>query len=266
MAKTSSFLLPSAGTGEGQRRAELLMLATDDEASGRIVSALKGDHVVRVISTVPALRSALATRGADLLILDGLAVGDQDMIHLCRSIRLTSSVAIMVLGGSEEPDERIRLLEAGADDCLSRLLDMREIRARVAGLLRRAAFGAGALSMGSVLRFAGWSIDPHRRLLEDPSGRNVELTAAEFDLLWAFCRNSGKTLSRRTLLSLTRVGAAGPVDRSIDVHVSRLRRKIEYDPHRPVFLRTVRLGGYVFTPRVEAVLLPGEQDDHTPQA
>jgi two-component system, OmpR family, response regulator len=258
MAKSPSWMLPSTGLGDGQRRAEVLMLAPDDEASGRIIAALKGEHVVRVVSSIPDLRSALIMRGADLLILDELAVGDEDLMHICRSIRLTSSVAIMVLGETEEPDDRIRLLEAGADDCLSRLLDMREIRARVAGLLRRAAFGAGALSMGSVLRFAGWSIDPHRRLLEDPSGRNVDLTAAEFDLLWAFCRHSGKTLSRRTLLGFTRVGAARPVERSVDVHVSRLRRKIEFDPHRPIFLRTVRLGGYVFTPRVEAVLLDAD--------
>lgn len=260
MAKSPSILPPGGGAGEGLRRAELLMLAPDDEASGRIVSALQAEHGIRVVSTIPVLRSHLASRGADLLILDGLAIGDQDMIQLCRSIRMTSSVAIMVLVGSEEPDDRIRLLEIGADECLSRLSDLREMRARVSGLLRRAAFGAGALSMGRVLRFAGWSIDPHRRLLEDPGGRYIDLTAAEFDLLWAFCCNSGNTLSRRTLLSLTRVGAAGPVERSIDVHVSRLRNKIETDPHRPVFLRTVRLGGYVFTPRVETVLLP-ERDD-----
>ncbi|MBC2774947.1 winged helix-turn-helix domain-containing protein [Rhizobium sp. AQ_MP] len=92
--------------------------------------------------------------------------------------------------------------------------------------------------------------------MTDPTGRPVDLTAAEFDLLWAFCRNSGKTLSRQTLLTLTRVGAARPVDRSIDVHINRLRSKIEVDPHRPMLLRTVRLGGYIFTPAVEVELLP----------
>jgi two-component system, OmpR family, response regulator len=252
MAKSASSTI-SSGVDD-RRRAELLLLAPDDEVIGEIMAALRDEHVIRGVPDIAALRSALAVRGADLLILDHMALIKEDMAHICRSIRLTSSVAIIVLVSSDDPDYRIRMLEAGADECFSRLLGTREIKARVTGLLRRAAFGAGVLSMGGILRFAGWSIDPHRRLLMDPDGRNIDLTAAEFDLLWAFCRNSGKTLSRRTLLTFTRVGAARPVERSIDVHVNRLRRKIEHDPHRPIFLRTVRLGGYVFTPRVEADL------------
>lgn len=264
MTKSRSWLVSGAGGVEDQRRAELLLLAPNDEASRRIVDVLRGEHAVRLVSKIAAMRSALAARGADLLMLDRSALIDEDMTHICRSIRLTSSVAIVILDGSDDPDYRIRVLEAGADDCFSGMLGMREIKARVAGLLRRAAFGAGALSIGSILRFAGWSIDPHRRLLTDPGGRHIDLTAAEFDLLWAFCRNGGKTLSRRTLLTFTRVGAAQPVERSIDVHISRLRRKIEPDPHRPVLLKTVRLGGYVFTPPVEADLLPDERSGREP--
>lgn len=263
MAK-ARFKKASATGVNDRRRAELLWLAPNDEVTREIIDALKAEHVVRIIRDIHALRSALAVGGADLLILDGLALIDGDMAHLCRSIRLTSSVAIIVLSLSDDPDYRIRMLEAGADECFPRMLEIREIKARVAGLIRRAAFGAGAISTGGILRFAGWSIDPHWRIVKNPTGRSVELTAAEFDLLWAFCRNSGKTLSRRTLLTFTRVGAARPLERSIDVHVNRLRRKIELDPHRPAFLRTVRLGGYVFTPRVEADLLPVEPVDRGP--
>ncbi|THV12745.1 response regulator transcription factor [Rhizobium rhizophilum] len=249
---------------DDRRRAEILVLAPNDAVISEIIDALNVEHATRTVIDITALRSALAVRGADLLILDHTALIEEDMAHVCRSIRLTSSVAIIILVAADDSDYRIQMLEAGADECFVRSLGTREIKARVTGLLRRAAFGAGVLSMGRVLRFAGWSIDPHLRLLMDPDGRNIDLTAAEFDLLWAFCRNSGKTLSRQTLLTFTRVGAARPVDRSIDVHINRLRRKIEHDPHRPIFLRTVRLGGYVFTPRVEADLLPDRQSGRSP--
>jgi two-component system, OmpR family, response regulator len=245
---------PSLSQKAGPRRAELFVLGPDDETSRLIVDNLASNYAVRLLSSMSTIRAALASRGADLLILDSSVAPEADALLLCREFRLISSVAIIILTRSQDHEYRIQALEAGADDCFPRELELREFKARVSSLLRRAAFGAGVLSKASVLRFAGWSLDPHQRVLTDPHGQDIALTAAEFDLLWAFCRNSGKTLSRKTLLTFTNVGFAGPVERSIDVHVSRLRAKIEADPHRPVFLRTVRLGGYVFTPRVEADL------------
>ena len=234
-----------------RRRAELLLLLHSGERSKGIVKALQGEYLVRRVSSQSALRSALAVDGADLLLLDSLAQGQENMVQLCRSIRSTSSVVIIVLIDTEEPDERIQILQAGADECLSRTLSIREIEARIAGLVRRSVTLATTGLAGDILRFSGWKIDPHRRLLADPHGQAVDLTTAEFDLLWALCLNSGKPLSRHRLLSLTRAGAAGPLERSIDVHVSRLRQKIELNPRRPILIRTVRLGGYIFTPRVE---------------
>lgn len=243
-----------------RRRAELLLLAPQDPLSRHLLEALVHDHAVRVVVSLASMRQSLAVHGADLLILDAAALGDEDLPALCRQIRLTSAVAVIVLLARDDQDERIRVLEAGADDSFCRALDTLEIKARISSLLRRAAFGAAALRFSTRLRFAGWCIDPATRLLTDPDGRIVELTAAEFDLLLAFCRNGGKTLSRKTLLTLTRVGMAQPVERSIDVHVSRLRRKIERDRHRPVLLKTVRLGGYVFTPTVDAEPVPEQPD------
>ncbi|MCZ8158718.1 MAG: response regulator transcription factor [Rhizobiaceae bacterium] len=243
-----------------RRRAELLLLAQEDAVSRGLVEALVADHAVRIVVSLASMRQSLAVHGADLVLLDAAALGDLDLPELCRQIRLTSAVAMIVLLASDDQAGRIQVLEAGADDSFCRALDTMEIKARITGLLRRAAFGAAALTSGTKLRFAGWSIDPGARLLTDPEGRNVDLTAAEFDLLLAFCRNGGKTLSRRTLLTLTRVGMAQPVERSIDVHISRLRSKIETDPHRPVLLKTVRLGGYVFTPVVDAELSPEHPD------
>jgi two-component system OmpR family response regulator len=102
------------------------------------------------------------------------------------------------------------------------------------------------------LQFCGWRIDPAGRQLQTPDGVVVALTSAEFDVLLAFCRNPGKVLSREQLLELTHGGLAGPVERSIDVHVSRIRQKIETDPGEPSLIKTVRLGGYIFTAVVES--------------
>lgn len=242
------------------RRTELLFLAPDDAPTRSIVEALVADYAIRIVPSPELLRSALASRGADLVILDCAAGPEADIVELCRAIRLTSSVGIIVLVDPDEPERRVRALEAGADDCFSRRPGAAELRARVQGLVRRAGLVSGEMTRFGSLRFANWLINPQSRLLVNPQGRNVDLTAAEFDLLWAFCRNSGRTLSRALLLTFTRVGSARPIERCIDVHVSRLRAKIEDDPHHPVFLRTVRLGGYVFTPEIDC----HQQAEETP--
>jgi len=119
--------------------------------------------------------------------------------------------------------------------------------------LRRASYGLVSTGGQRKLRFEGWQIDPLRRQLHDPSNARVALTTTEFDLLLAFCRNPGRIITREELLSLTHSGLAGPIERSIDVHISRLRQKIEADPREPAMLQTVRLGGYTFTATVEEV-------------
>ena len=121
----------------------------------------------------------------------------------------------------------------------------------VATLLRRAAYAPEERDRSRVLRFNGWRIDPIRRQLHDPSNARVATTTHEFDLLLAFCRNAGRVLSREELLGVTHAGLAGPIERSVDVHVSRIRQKIEKDARDPVLLKTVRLGGYIFTATVE---------------
>lgn len=235
----------------GARPADILFLNPGDEAGHQIVELLQPDNVLRRVETVSAMFAALAIYGADLLLLDRSGIPGEDVYEVCRVIRRTSAVAIVMLVDPDRGDARLRALEAGADDCFHRLLDPREMKARILGLLRRAALGGAALVSGHVLAFEGWSIDPMKRILTDPKGDPVDLTGAEFDLLLAFCRNHGRSLSRKMLLTYTSVGSARPMERSIDVHVSRLRAKLEADPRHPVYIRTVRLGGYVFTPMVE---------------
>lgn len=194
---------------------------------------------------------ALARAAADVIVLDVMLPGE-DGISICRRLRSASSVPIIMLTALGEEIDRVLGLEMGADDYVTKPFSSRELIARIRALLRRTnvdqAFGAAS---ARPFRFNGWTLDPSRRELLDPDGAHVTLTSAEFDLLLAFCQNPGQVLSREKLLDVTHCGNAGPIERSIDVHVSRIRQKLEADPRDPVLIKTVRLGGYLFTPTIE---------------
>ena len=166
-----------------------------------------------------------------------------------------SQTPIIMLTARGEDIDRILGLEMGADDYLAKPFNPRELLARINAVLRRqaAAFTASATEGATVLAFAGWRIDCRLRELRNPEGAHVAMTSAEFDLLRTFCERPGRVLSRDSLLDLTQGRNAGSFERSIDVLVSRIRRKIEPDPQAATMIKTVRSGGYMFTPRVEAV-------------
>jgi len=186
----------------------------------------------------------------DLIVLDLMLPGE-DGFAICRRLRATSTIPILMLTAQQEEVDRIVGLELGADDYVTKPFSTRELVARIRGLLRRASYGPQERSHTGSWRFEGWSIDPQRRQLRNPEGTRVALTTTEFDLLIALCRNAGKVLSREELLTMTHAGLAGPIERSIDVHIRRLRQKIETDPANPTLLTTVRLGGYMFTANVD---------------
>jgi two-component system OmpR family response regulator len=157
-----------------------------------------------------------------------------------------------------EDVDRILGLEMGADDYLAKPFNPRELLARINAVLRRqaAAQTASAVMGATTLTFQGWRIDFRLRELRNPAGARVAMTSAEFDLLRAFCERPGRVLSRDSLLDLTQGRSAGSFERSIDVLVSRIRRKIETDPQDSSMIKTVRSGGYLFTPTVEAAAAP----------
>jgi two-component system OmpR family response regulator len=176
-------------------------------------------------------------------------------LEICRDLRATSSVPIIMLTAMGDETDRIVGLEMGADDYLAKPFNPRELLARVRAILRRAGAPAPAASSAAAakrLRFAGWSLDLGRRRLEAPDGVIVDLTSGEYDLLMAFAERPQRVLSRNQLLDLARGRDAAPFDRSIDVQVSRIRRKLESDPKSPSMIVTVRGDGYMFTPEVEA--------------
>lgn len=188
----------------------------------------------------------------DLVVLDVMLPGE-DGLSLCRRLRVGGGIPILMLTSLSTDIDRIVGLEIGADDYVTKPFVLRELLARIKGLLRRSALSAQreVRPAHRLLRFDGWRIDPARRQVHDPDQARIAMTTHEFDLLLAFCRNAGRVLTREQLLAVTHAGLAGPIERSIDVHISRLRQKIEKDPRDPLLIKTVRLGGYVFTAQVE---------------
>ena len=208
----------------------------------RVSTAQDGAGMRRVITQDPI----------DLVILD-LVLPGEDGLTLARSLREESSVGIIILTGRGETVDRIIGLEMGADDYLPKPFHLRELLARVKSVLRRASTRSDDRQTTSRprARFAGWNLDLSTRELLSPSGEEFRLTTGEFDLLAAFVNNANQVLTRDRLLDLARNREAGPFDRTIDVQVGRLRRKLEDNPQRPTMIKTVRGSGYIFTPSVE---------------
>jgi two-component system OmpR family response regulator len=188
----------------------------------------------------------------DLVVLDVMMPGD-DGLTLCRQLRAETAMPIILLTALSGDTDRIVGLELGADDYVTKPFNPRELLARIRALIRRAGLqaNAGATPSRSVTyRFAGWSLDVNRRALTSPEKTLVVLTSSEFDLLVVFAENAQRALSRDQLLEHLHGRVTNQFDRSIDVHVSRLRRKIEPDPQSPTLIKTIRHEGYFFTPDV----------------
>ena len=230
-----------------------VLLVEDDAEISRMLADVLDESGFKVLVAASAeeMDASLARYQVDVLVLDIMLPGE-DGLSICRRLRNTSEIPIIMLTALKEEVDRIIGLEIGADDYMTKPFSPREFVARIRALLRRSQGDTRAHpDKTGALCFSGWKVDCASRQLLNPAGARVSLTSAEFDLLAAFCRNPGKILSREQLLELTYGGLAGPIERSIDVHVSRIRRKIEPEPGDPVLIKTVRLGGYLFTPTVE---------------
>jgi two-component system, OmpR family, response regulator len=200
-----------------------------------------------------AMREVLGQSAVDLVLLDLMLPGE-DGFSLARSLRAHDpNIGIIMLTGRGDTVDRIIGLELGADDYLVKPFHMRELLARVKSVDRRRAgrVAASAEAPQPQSHFAGWLLDRNARELISPAGENVPLTAGEFRLLTAFVDHCNHVLSRDRLLDLVCGRDSGPFDRTIDVQVGRLRRKLNDDPRQPSLIKTVRGGGYMFTPHVE---------------
>lgn len=198
------------------------------------------------------MRETLAGAVIDLIILDLMLPGTSG-IDLCRELRKTSSIPVIMLTAKGEDTDRIVGLEVGADDYLPKPFNPRELLARIRAVLRRAASAEprAAARGGRMITFAGWTLDTLRREVTSPAGVVVDLSGGEYDVLIALVEHPNRILSREQLLELARNRASNPFDRSIDVQISRIRRKLESDASAPPLIKTVRGAGYIFLPTVK---------------
>ncbi|MGN6116925.1 MAG: response regulator [Nitrobacter sp.] len=231
-----------------------ILVVEDDRETRALIARYLRTNSCNVVTASDGneMQRTMAERRVDLVILDVMLPGE-DGLSLCRKLRAESEVPIIMLTARGEDVDRILGLEMGADDYLAKPFNPRELLARIGAVLRRqaSALTASAMRGASALTFLGWRIDLRLRELRNPEGARVAMTSAEFDLLRAFCERPGRVLSRDSLLDLTQGRNAGSFERSIDVLVSRIRRKIETDPAQATMIKTVRAGGYMFTPVVE---------------
>ena len=234
------------------------VLALDDDPSIRqLLCDYLRDNELRVsaVANGREFEAVLARETIDVVVLDVRLQGEDGM-QIARRLRESSSIPILMLTGRSDEADRVMGLELGADDYLTKPFSPRELLARVRALVRRArsqATVADALRQVRAYRFGSWELNVGLRRLRSADGRAVELTNGEFSLLAAFVSAPQRILSREQLLELSRLHNAEVYDRSIDVQILRLRRKIERDPVHPQFIKTERGAGYLFDATVDTI-------------
>ncbi|HVJ33853.1 MAG TPA: response regulator [Terriglobia bacterium] len=232
-----------------------ILIVDDDREIRDLLSRFLVKHGYRVSTAADGrdMRRVMADARIDLIVLDVMMPGETGLT-LCGQVRASSKVPIIMLTAVAEETDRIIGLELGADDYLAKPFNPRELLARIRAVLRRTDIRepVAVVEEGGnpVLSFNGWKLDLATRQLTNPAGEPVELSTGEYDLLVAFAERPQRVLSRDRLLDLAKGRAAVAFDRSIDVQVGRLRRKIEVDASAPQLITTVRGGGYMFTPQV----------------
>ncbi len=229
----------------------------DDPAIRQLVCDYLSENDLRVtaVANGKEFDATLARETIDLVVLD-LRLQGEDGMQIARRLREASAIPILMLTGRADEADRVMGLELGADDYLTKPFSQRELLARIRALLRRAraqATVAEAIAQVRAYRFGSWELNIGLRKLKSAQGKAVDLTNGKFSLLAAFVSSPQRILSREQLLDLSRLHNAEVYDRSIDVQILRLRRKIEDDPANPRFIKTERGAGYLFDAAVDPV-------------
>jgi two-component system phosphate regulon response regulator OmpR len=229
------------------------VLVCDDEADIREMIAEylgRRGFTVTTAGGAAELRAALTDKPVELILLD-IAMPGEDGLSVLRGLRAAETkVPVIMLTAAGETVDRILGLEMGADDYLGKPVDLRELEARIKAVLRRAVAPDPALDASRKRwRFGKCLLDIEAAKLFAEDGSEVPLTAMEFALLKLFAENRGRVLNRDQILENAHDRSWDPFDRSIDIRISRIRRKIEVNPEKPVVIRTVRGIGYVYDPK-----------------
>jgi len=233
------------------------IIVVDDEAPAR---EMVGDYLkmhgftVTLCDGGKSLRSEIETKVPDLVVLD-LNMPEEDGLSIIRDLKSRTNVPVIMLTATASPIDRVVGLELGADDYIAKPCELRELMARIRSVLRRsvpsqkAAEAAPATnSKNHLVRFGTKWLDLEVQALRDEEGNEHPLTASEFGLLKVFAANPKRVLSRERLLELANARDAEAFDRAVDLRIMRIRRKIEPDPAKPAVIRTIRGGGYLFSP------------------
>jgi DNA-binding response OmpR family regulator len=252
MGDTSADDLSGRGSAD---RSICVLLVEDDQALQRMILDYFAQNDIRTLIAVDRkeMASHLEANRVDLVVLD-LRLGHEDGLDFLREMRSNSDVPVIITTGHRRDEiDRVVGLELGADDYITKPFNLRELLARVRAVLRRSGSAASVPDPDrSSYLFLGWRLNRRTRRLSNPSGAPVTLTKGEYALLVAFLDAPNRPLSREQLLQATRVHE-DVFDRSIDVQILRLRRKLESDPNDPKIIRTERGVGYVFAAQVERV-------------
>jgi two-component system, OmpR family, response regulator len=228
----------------------------DDEAPAR---EMVGDYLkmhgfaVTLCDGGKSLRAAIETSVPDLVVLD-LNMPEEDGLSIIRDLKGRINVPVIMLTATASPIDRVVGLELGADDYIAKPCELRELMARIRSVLRRsmpakaAPADTGAKAKDQLVRFGTKWLDLEAQALRDDEGNEHPLTASEFGLLKVFAANPKRVLSRERLLELANARDSEAFDRAVDLRIMRIRRKIEPDPTKPAVIRTIRGGGYLFSP------------------
>ncbi len=240
--------------GARMTSSHILIVEDDIEISEPLADFLRDKgFVVKVAASAEVATEVLQSTDVDLILLDLMLPGS-DGLEFCWRIRSDNGPRIIMLTALSEATDKVVGLELGADDYICKPFDLRELLARIRAVMRRSPLPSrqqpSATSRGAGLfRFAGYSFDPQRHFLRSPAGLRIPLTKAEANLLLVFCQHARETLSRDGLIALTRGEGFAIATRSVDILVSRLRRKLAHDSSLEI-IRTIRSDGYVFQPVV----------------
>jgi DNA-binding response OmpR family regulator len=237
------------------------IIIVDDEAPAR---EMVGDYLkmhgftVTLCDGGKSLRAAIENNVPDLVVLD-LNMPEEDGLSIIRDLKGRTNVPVIMLTATASPIDRVVGLELGADDYIAKPCELRELMARIRSVLRRStparaqggdANGAKA-AKDALVRFGTKWLDLQAQALRDDEGNEHPLTASEFGLLKVFAANPKRVLSRERLLELANARDSEAFDRAVDLRIMRIRRKIEIDPTKPAVIRTIRGGGYLFSPAGE---------------